>query len=119
MDPGPLAVTSTVNRPGIERGQPRHSLPAYCVSRVGTSVLNVVGKAVDTQVMERTIPLILRWDENLDICSDTLTGGNDADYQPPFAFTGKLVEVTLTIDRPHLSTRTCKKLRGATRNASE
>jgi hypothetical protein len=67
--------------------------------RGGTGVLKVDGNAVDIQTMERTIPFILQWDENLDIGSNTLTGVNDADYQPPFAFTGKLNKVTLTIDR--------------------
>ena len=38
---------------------------------------------------------------------------NDADYQPPFAFTGKLNKVTLTIDRPKLSPEDIKKLEEA------
>jgi len=29
-------------------------------------------------------------DDSFDIGSDTLTGVNDADYKPPFKFTGKL-----------------------------
>ena len=35
--------------------------------------------------------------------SDTLTGVNDADYQPPFNFTGKIDKITLIINRPKLS----------------
>ena len=31
------------------------------------------------------------------------TGVNDADYQPPFTFTGKINKITLTIDRPKLT----------------
>ena len=40
--------------------------------------------------MERTIPLILQWDENLDVGSDTGTPVDDKDYQVPFASTGKI-----------------------------
>ena len=53
---------------------------------------------------------------SLDIGSDTLTGVNDGDYQPPFAFTGKLNRVTLTIDRPKLSEADKNKLMQAQRN---
>jgi arylsulfatase len=73
------------------------------VAQSGTGVLSVDGKAVDTQKMQRTIPFILQWDENLDIGSDTLTGVNDADYQPPFTFTGTIDKITLTINRPELT----------------
>ena len=40
--------------------------------------------------MERTIPFILAWDENLDIGSDAGTPVDDKDYQVPFQFTGKI-----------------------------
>jgi len=76
----------------------------------------VDGKEVARQTMERTIPFILPWDEGLDVGSDTLTGVNDADYQPPFNFTGKLNKVTLTINRPKLSPDDIKKLQEAQRN---
>ena len=59
---------------------------------------------------------IMPWDENLDIGSDTGSPVNDADYQPPFKFTGKLNKVTLTIGRPKLSPEGIKKLRQAQRN---
>ncbi|MGA7561996.1 MAG: arylsulfatase [Desulfobaccales bacterium] len=73
------------------------------IGQGGTGVLKVDGAAVATQKMERTIPFILQFDESLDVGSDTLTGVNDADYQPPFKFTGKINKITLTIDRPQLS----------------
>jgi len=60
------------------------------IGQGGTGALRVDGQDVATQKMEHTIPIILQFDESLDIGSDTLTGVNDADYQPPFAFTGKL-----------------------------
>jgi arylsulfatase len=66
--------------------------------------------------MERTLPLILQWDENLDVGSDTGTPVADADYKVPFAFTGKIGKITLTIDRPELTPADIKKLEAAQRN---
>jgi len=86
------------------------------IGRGGTGVLKVDGQAVATQKMERTIPLILQWDENLDVGSDTGTPVDDQDYQVPFAFTGKINKITLTIDRPQLSPADIKKLQQAQRN---
>ena len=59
------------------------------VGRSGTGTLKVDGKVVATKAMEKTLPMILQWDESFDIGSDTLTGVNDADYKPPFPLTGK------------------------------
>jgi arylsulfatase len=80
------------------------------VGRPGTGTLKVNGKAVDTKKMDKTLPMILQWDESFDIGSDTLTGVNDADYKPPFTFTGKLNKLTLKLDRPQLSPEDIKKL---------
>jgi arylsulfatase len=82
----------------------------------GTGVLKVDGNAVSTQKMEHTIPFLLQFDESLDVGSDTLTGVNDADYQPPFRFTGKIAKITLVVDRPKLSPEDIKKLQAAQRN---
>ncbi len=60
--------------------------------------------------------MILQWDENLDVGSDTGTPVDDKDYQVPFAFTGKINKITLTIDRPQLSPADIKKLQAAQRN---
>lgn len=79
----------------------------------GTAALKVDGKVVDTKEMPHTLPMILQWDESFDIGSDTLTGVNDADYQPPFALTAKLNKLTLKIDRPTLSEADIKKLENA------
>jgi arylsulfatase len=85
------------------------------IGRGGTGVLKVDGKEVATQQMERTIPFILQWDESLDIGSDTGSPVDDADYQPPFRFTGRINKITLTIDRPKLSPEDIKKLEEAAR----
>jgi arylsulfatase A-like enzyme len=86
------------------------------LARPGTGTLSVDGKVVATKKMAKTLPIILQWDESFDIGSDTLTGVNDADYRPPFAFTGKLEKVTIKVDRPQLSAADIKKLEAAQRN---
>jgi hypothetical protein len=55
-------------------------------------------------------------DENFDIGADTGTPVDDADYQVPFEFTGKLDKLTLTIDRPPLSPEDIAKLKEAQRD---
>ena len=80
------------------------------IGRSGTGTLKVDGKVVQTQKMERTLPLILQWDESFDIGSDTGTTVCDQDYQVPFAFTGKLNKLTLKLDRPTLSAADIKML---------
>jgi arylsulfatase len=86
------------------------------IGRGGTGVLKVDGKVVATRKMEKTIPFILQWDENLDVGSDTGTPVDDRDYQVPFAFTGKIGKITLTVDRPKLSAEDVKRLEAAQRN---
>ena len=86
------------------------------LGRPGTGTLKVDGKEVMTKKMEKTLPMILQWDESFDIGSDTLTGVNDADYQPPFTLTAKLNKLTIKVDRPQLSPEDIKKLETAQRN---
>ncbi|HET8725077.1 MAG TPA: arylsulfatase [Anaeromyxobacteraceae bacterium] len=86
------------------------------IGRSGTGVLKVDGKVVDTQKMERTIPLILAWDESLDVGSDTGTSVDPEDYQTPFTFTGRIQRITLSIDRPQLTPEDVKRLEAAQRN---
>ena len=85
------------------------------LGRPGTGTLKVDGKGVATKRMEKTLPMILQWDESFDIGSDTLTGVNDADYTPPFPLTAKLNKLTIKIDRPQLSPEDVKKLEAAMR----
>jgi len=86
------------------------------LARSGTGTLKVDGKAVQTITMERTLPMILQWDESFDIGSDTLTGVNDADYQPPFPLTAKLNKLSIKVERPQLSPADIQKLEAAMRN---
>ena len=86
------------------------------IGRSGTGVLKVDGKEVATQKMERTLPLILQWDETFDIGADTGTPVEDKDYQVPFKFTGKLGKLIIKVDRPSLTPEDIKKLEAAQQN---
>jgi len=83
------------------------------VGKGGTGTLRVDGKDVQTQAMKQTLPMTLQWDESFDVGSDTLTGVNDADYQPPFALTATLEKLTIKVDRPELSEADKAKLEAA------
>ena len=83
------------------------------LGRSGTGTLKVDGKEVQTITLPHTLPMTLQWDESFDIGSDTLTGVNDADYQPPFTLTAKLNKLTLKVDRPQLTPEDIKKLETA------
>ncbi len=63
-----------------------------------------------TQKLERTIPLTLPWDETFDIGSKTGTPIDDQDYQVPFAFTGKIDKLTISVAPPVLTDEDKKKL---------
>jgi len=80
------------------------------LGRSGTGTLKVDGEVIQTQAMERTLPMILQWDESFDVGSDTLTGVNDADYTPPFALTAKLNKLTINVARPTLTPEDIKNL---------
>jgi arylsulfatase len=84
---------------------------------VGT--LSVDGKVVATKTMTRSVPLTLPWDETFDIGSDTGTPIDDKDYQIPFAFTGKLDKLTITVVQPKLSAEDEKKLMEANQQAND
>jgi len=89
------------------------------LGRPGTGTLKVDGKAVQTLTMEKTLPMILQWDESFDVGSDTLTGVNDADYQPPFTLTAKLNKLTIKVDRPKLTDADIKQLQAGQAAATD
>jgi arylsulfatase len=89
------------------------------LGRPGTGTLKVDGKEVATQKMEKTLPMILQWDESFDIGSDTLTGVNDVDYKPPFTLTAKLNKLTINVNRPKLTEEDVKKLQSAEAEAHD
>ena len=80
------------------------------IGRGGAGVLKIDGKEVASQRMERTVPLILQWDETFDVGADTGTPVDDRDYQVPFAFTGKLDKLSIKLEPPVLSEAELKEL---------
>jgi arylsulfatase len=71
------------------------------VGKPGRGIMRV-GKEVTRKKVEKTIPITLAWDESQDIGSDTETPVDDNDYQVPFTFNGKILKITLDINRPQL-----------------
>lgn len=89
------------------------------LGRSGTGTFSVDGKVVDTKVMQKTIPIILQWDESFDIGSDTGTSINDADYSVPFTLTAKLNKLTINVDRPVLTAADIKTLEAGKAGAAD
>jgi arylsulfatase len=89
------------------------------LGRPGTGTLSVDDKVVASQTMERTIPLLPPWDETFDIGSDTGTPVDDADYQIPFPFTGKIDKLTFSLAPPVLTEEDQRKLKEAERARQE
>jgi arylsulfatase len=89
------------------------------LGRGGTGTFKVDGQTVSTQTMERTVPLVLPIDETFDIGSDTGTPVDDQDYQVPFAFTGKIVNLTISVAPPVLTPSDIEKLKQAQAAAAD
>jgi arylsulfatase A-like enzyme len=89
------------------------------IGRTGLGTFKVDGKVVSTQTMDRTVPLILPWDETFDIGSDTGTPVDDQDYQVPFQFTGKIDKLTISLEPPKLTPADVEKLRSAAASAAD
>ncbi len=117
LTPGKHTVEFDFNYEGLGAGTLAYNNMSG-LAQPGTGTLKVDGTVVDTKKMEKTLPMILQWDESFDVGSDTLTGVNDADYMPPFALTAKLDKLTLKVDRPQLSPADIAKLEAAQRNNS-
>jgi len=67
------------------------------VGRGGVGRLTVNGRVVSEQKMAQTVPFYLQWDDPFDIGQDTGSSVAPADYQVPFAFTGKFDTVTFRL----------------------
>ena len=115
LSPGKHVVEFNFNYEGLGVGTLAYNSMSG-LGRPGTGTLIVDGKEVASKRMEKTLPMILQWDEAFDIGVDTLTGVNDADYTPPFPLTAKLIKLTIDVDRPQLSEADVKKLQEAMRN---
>lgn len=89
------------------------------IGRSGTGTLKVDGKTISTQKLERTIPLTYTIEETFDIGSDTGTPVDDRDYQIPFAFTGKIAALTITVEPPVLTEEDKERLMHAQAGAND
>ncbi|QLH39070.1 MAG: arylsulfatase [Defluviicoccus sp.] len=89
------------------------------LGRSGTGTFSVDGKVVATEKLDRTVPLILPWDETFDIGSDTGTPVDDKDYQVPFAFAGTIDALTVALDEPKLTKADIAKLQEAKAKAND
>jgi arylsulfatase len=89
------------------------------IGRPGTGTLKVDGKVISTQTLEKTIPLTGPIDETFDIGSDTGSPIDDADYQIPFTFTGKIDKLTISVERPKLTPADMQKLKQAEMSAAD
>ena len=72
-----------------------------------------------TEKLEKTIPLTLPVDEAFDIGSATGTPVDDADYQVPFVFNGKIEKLHIALDPPVLTDEDKSKLMGAERASQD
>jgi arylsulfatase len=85
------------------------------IGRGGTGTLSVDGKAVATQKMARSTPLVYNLDDTFNIGTSSETPLDDRDYKVPFPFTGKLTKLTIAVDEPKLTPEDIKKLEEARR----
>ena len=99
-----VAFDFTYDGPGLGKG--------------GTGILKVDGAEVAREKLEHTIPFALEASETFDVGSDTGTGVDDKDYQPPFPFAGKLNKLEIDLGRPQLSPADAEKLDSAQRKKS-
>ena len=63
----------------------------------GTGTLKVDGTVVDSHPMAKSLPITVAWDETFNVGVDTGTSVDDADYQVPFPFTGKIEKLTVKL----------------------
>jgi arylsulfatase len=67
------------------------------VGRGGTGTLSVNGQVVARQAMARTLPFAVQGDETFDVGLDTGSSVDERDYRTPFAFTGRLERLVVTL----------------------
>lgn len=79
--------------------------------------MTVDGKAVATEKQPNSIAFLEVGDETFDIGSDTRTPVNDADYQVPFTFNGKIDKLTRLPRASQLSAGDEGKIKDAVKKA--
>jgi arylsulfatase A-like enzyme len=85
----------------------------------GSGVLRVDGKVVAEEKQANSITFLQVADETFDVGLDTRTGVNDKDYQVPFAFNGKIDNLTVKLGPMQLTAADEMKVREATVRARD
>jgi len=83
------------------------------IGRGGSGTLKVDGKAVSTENMEHTNPLVKPLDTVFNVGDAAGTPVDDRDYRIPFPFEGAIGKITFKVDRPKLTPADVEKLRQA------
>jgi arylsulfatase len=89
------------------------------IAKGGTGVLKVDGSEVRTLQIPKTVPFLLPGDETFDVGVDTRTGVNDQDYQVPFAFNGKISQLTFKLGAVKLTSEEHQTIQHALARASD
>jgi hypothetical protein len=89
------------------------------MAKGGTGALAVDDKEVLSKSIPHTIPVLLTIDETFDVGSDTRTPVDDADYQVPFRFTGKINKVQVKLGPSELMPEDQKAAREMRNNANK
>jgi arylsulfatase len=89
------------------------------IAKGGTGVLKVDGNEVRTLQVPKTVPFLLPGDETFDVGVDTRTGVNDQDYQVPFAFNGKINQLTFKLGPVKLTSEEHRIMEHALANARD
>ena len=82
----------------------------------GIGTLKVDGKVVDSHPMPRSLPVGIGWVETFNVGIDTGTPVDDADYQVPFPFTGKIQKLTVKLGPEQLTPAERQMIYGAYRD---
>jgi arylsulfatase A-like enzyme len=84
----------------------------------GTGVLSVDGKALSTQKIDHTIPLLMSIDETFDVGADTRTPVDDS-YKVPFRFTGTINKLTFDLGKEQLTAEQRQEMQKALARARD
>jgi len=105
--------------PGKHRIEFDYTYDGPGIAKGGSGVLKVDGKVVATGKQANSISFLQVADETFDVGVDTRTGVNDKDYQLPFAFNGKIDNLTVKLGPPQLLPAEQKKVAEAAAKAND
>ena len=94
----PRVEGTTALTPGQHKVEFAFKSDGTGLSKGGTGTITVDGVVAGSGSFPHTIPFALEASETFDVGSDTGTSVNNADYQTPFSFTGKLNTLTIQLE---------------------